>query len=172
VPPDDIGEAAPLAKVLAHSGLLRRLGTAAMRGKEVAAFLDRTEQRAGQLLSELESLRLVERRKDPLDGRASLWSITREAADALLLLSQQPATSSAPGWIVGLRLGPTGKRILARGLLEELKPDHIYRVVGDFDFVAVARTGDASPDMLADLRRRLHEAATVEATHIGYMLGN
>jgi DNA-binding MarR family transcriptional regulator len=173
MPPDDIGtQVVALAKVRGASKLLSQLEQGPLRGKEAAALIGKTEQRAGQVLRDLQRHGFVKQTADPSDGRASLWHLTHDGRAAMALIERATPTSNETGWILGLKLGATGKRVLAKSLLDELGPERVYRVVGDLDFVAIAHSSNASADLLADLRRRLHEAAHVEATHIGHMLGN
>jgi DNA-binding MarR family transcriptional regulator len=161
-----------VAKLAGGMTVLRALDRTALRGKSVADLIESSPQWAGQLLKRLGLLGLVEQEEDPSDGRASLWRITDKGRAALLLSQPSEPATVEEGWILGLKLGATGKRVLALGLLEEMSPEHLYRVVGDLDFVAIAHSPDASVDLLADLRRRLHEAAHVEATHIGHIVSN
>jgi DNA-binding MarR family transcriptional regulator len=138
-----------------------------MNGNDAAAILGVTKQYAGRILTELLDGGLVTRTRDPADGRAWLWAATEEGVRAA---SQFAAleTATRTGWLIAVELGPEGKRGVARAVLSELEPDRIYRYVGDVDIVAIARVSDVSPDMIADLRRRLHEAASVKATYVGY----
>jgi DNA-binding MarR family transcriptional regulator len=166
---DDIGaRVVALVRVERNAALLRALANRPLRGNEAASVLGKTEQWAGQLLQKLKRLGLVTRHRDERDRRAWLWEITDDGLAALALM-QAAEPSPLQGWVLVLKLGAVGKRLLAMSLVAELSPTHVYRVVGDIDVVAVSRTPEASPDLLADLRRRLHEVAHVEASYLGHV---
>jgi DNA-binding MarR family transcriptional regulator len=170
--PDDIGtRVVALARTPGTAKLLQALSARSLHGTEAAELLGKTKARAGQILSQLERVELVSRRSDPDDGRATLWSLTDDGRAALQMIEGARPMSKGTGWVFAVKLGGTGKRELTRSLLDELAPSRVYRVVGDLDFMAVSHSADASVDLIADLRRRLHEVARVEATHIGYMVG-
>jgi len=171
VGPDSIEEQLRQVMTTEHAlVVLRAIDDAPLRPTDVGDRIGRTKQRAGQLLDELARHGLAKSEADETDRRAVRWRATIDGR-AVLRAVEEITGSTRGGWVVSLKLGPTGKRVLAQRLLEELNPTHLYRVVGDLDFVAISQHSEASPDLLADLRRRLHEVALVEGSHIGHMLG-
>jgi DNA-binding MarR family transcriptional regulator len=169
MPADDM-----VAKVLLSAraegpkALIAALDSGPRRGRQAASVLKKTEQWAGQLLAGWRDAGIVVSEPDPSDRRARLWSLSPHAKQAVKEVNSF-LSGSRHGWIVAVRLGASGKRVLARSLLEELGPAVLYRVIGDLDFVAVGKSPH-SHDLIADLRRRLHEAANVEASHVGHMV--
>jgi DNA-binding MarR family transcriptional regulator len=67
----------------AHTSLFPHIDKEGTRLTELARRLGVTKQAAGQLVSDLETLEVVERLDDPADGRAKLVRFTRKGMEAL-----------------------------------------------------------------------------------------
>lgn len=67
----------------AHTSLFPHIDKEGTRLTELARRLGVTKQAAGQLVSDLEALEVVERLDDPADGRAKLVCFTRKGVEAL-----------------------------------------------------------------------------------------
>lgn len=67
----------------AHTAMLPHIDQQGTRLTELARRLGVTKQAAGQLVSDLESLELLERVDDPMDGRAKLVRFTRLGLEAI-----------------------------------------------------------------------------------------
>lgn len=67
----------------AHTSLLPHIDQQGTRLTELARRLGVTKQAAGQLVSDLESMRLLERVDDEADGRAKLVRFTRAGVEAI-----------------------------------------------------------------------------------------
>jgi DNA-binding MarR family transcriptional regulator len=67
----------------AHTSLFPHIDPQGTRLTELARRLGVTKQAAGQLVSDLESLEVLERLDDPEDGRAKLVRFTKKGIEAL-----------------------------------------------------------------------------------------
>ncbi len=67
----------------AHTGLLPHIDQQGTRLTELARRLGITKQAAGQLVSDLEAMALLERVDDPQDGRAKLVRFTKRGLESI-----------------------------------------------------------------------------------------
>jgi DNA-binding MarR family transcriptional regulator len=67
----------------AHTSLFPHIDQQGTRLTELARRLGVTKQAAGQLVSDLEELKVLERVDDPVDGRAKLVRFTKSGLEAL-----------------------------------------------------------------------------------------
>lgn len=69
----------------AHMALFPHLDLEGTRSTELARRMDISKQAVGQLLDELEDFGVIERTRDPVDGRARLVRLTGRGQRAMLL---------------------------------------------------------------------------------------
>jgi DNA-binding MarR family transcriptional regulator len=104
---------------LAHINVTRNLDVEGTRSTDLALRAAMTKQAMGELVEQCVALRLVERERDPSDGRAKIVKFTAHGLDFLDQFRQAVAIAQSE---MGLRLGSERLQLLLDALWDYEHP--------------------------------------------------